>query len=92
MKKTFTLPAPAGPHDLIGTLHYYQWLKATKVQDVHRIHTKREYLQEQGFRPERHRLSEEQVNILRAAEEVYFFKEVKPTLVSDNKAKGGIRP
>lgn len=87
MKKTFTLPAPASPGHPIGELHYYQWLKANKVQDVHGIQTKLEYLREQGFVQGTHRLGEHQLRVLRAAEEVYFLREIKPTLGATNEPK-----
>lgn len=61
----------------VETTHYYKWLKGKKVDNIHAIKTKTEYLIEQGFNVGVDRVTEEDLKRLKAIETLYFNAELK---------------
>ena len=58
-------------------LHYYHWLKSSKVTDIHSINTKKKYLESLGFIAGKNHISEQDLNLLKAIEQIFFNNELK---------------
>lgn len=76
----FTLQDKVDPNALIIETDYYKWLLDQKVVDLHRIRTKIAYLESQGFVKGTDKITMEQLNFLKAVEDVYFHHEIKPLI------------
>lgn len=65
---------------LIVNTHYYKWLLSNEITNVHNVHTKIEYLQEQGFILGESKLSFNDLDTLKHIEQHYFYTEIRPNL------------
>ncbi len=62
---------------IIVESHYYNWLSEQNLDDIHNIKTKTDYLKSQGFVMGQDRITEEDLKILKAIEEVFYLVNLK---------------
>lgn len=59
-------------NQLIVKTHYYNWLKENKVDNLHYVKTKRQYLDELGI----DKISSEELSTLKVIEQTYCREEL----------------
>ena len=74
---TFNIPDHNKENIPACELHYYLWLKSSKVTDIHSINTKKKYLEILGFISGKDYISEKDLFHLKAIEQIFFINELK---------------